>query len=195
MIEYIKLVNTGTTYTLNYVGDKGEKLIPEVPISVFANIQALVAYVEQAKTLEEEQIENLQNELESKELLTEKLKSYLLETELDDEAMLDLIEIYPVWSGEGVSYEVGAVVRYEGRLFKVIQAHVSQADWFPSTATASLFREILPAGVIPEWVQPTGAHDAYNIGDRVVFNGAVYESLIDGNVWSPEIRPEDWKLI
>jgi hypothetical protein len=30
-----------------------------------------------------------------------------------------------------------------------------------------------------------GAHDAYKIGDRVRFEGKVYESTIDANVWSP----------
>lgn len=46
---------------------------------------------------------------------------------------------------------------------------------------------------IPEWVQPTGAHDAYNKGDRVRYAGKVYESLIDGNVWSPDVYPAGWK--
>lgn len=38
-----------------------------------------------------------------------------------------------------------------------------------------------------EWVQPLGAHDAYKKGDTVLFNGKLYESLIDGNVWAPNI--------
>ena len=46
-----------------------------------------------------------------------------------------------------------------------------------------------------EWVQPTGAHDAYNAGDRVLYNGSVYESTIDGNVWSPLVYPDGWELI
>lgn len=50
----------------------------------------------------------------------------------------------------------------------------------------------------PVWVQPTGAHDAYNIGDRVHFptiNDAVYESKINANVWSPIVYPQGWLLI
>lgn len=46
-----------------------------------------------------------------------------------------------------------------------------------------------------EWKQPTGAHDAYKKGDRVLFNGSVYESLIDGNAYSPTAYPAGWKLI
>lgn len=45
----------------------------------------------------------------------------------------------------------------------------------------------------PEWVQPTGAHDAYSTGDKVTFNGKHYTSLIDGNVWSPDTYPSGWE--
>ena len=52
--------------------------------------------------------------------------------------------------------------------------------------------------VIPVWVQPTGAHDAYQIGDKVHYpgeNDPVYESLINGNVWSPDAYPAGWKTV
>lgn len=75
-----------------------------------------------------------------------------------------------------------------------MQAHTSQTDWTPDIVPA-LFTRKTPAGVIPDWVQPTGAHDAYNIGDRVTFNGQVYESLINANVWSPTDYPQGWQLI
>lgn len=51
---------------------------------------------------------------------------------------------------------------------------------------------------IPVWVQPTGAHDAYQIGDKVHYPGTndpVYESLINGNVWSPDTYPAGWKQV
>lgn len=50
-------------------------------------------------------------------------------------------------------------------------------------------------GETAEFVQPTGAHDAYNLGDRVRYNGRVYESAIDGNVWSPDVYPAGWTEI
>lgn len=46
-----------------------------------------------------------------------------------------------------------------------------------------------------EWKQPTGAHDAYNQGDRVIYNGVVYESKINGNVWNPEQYPDFWEVV
>ena len=51
------------------------------------------------------------------------------------------------------------------------------------------------AETYPEWVQPLGAHDAYKIGDRVTFNGKVYESVIAANVWSPAVYPAGWKEV
>lgn len=47
----------------------------------------------------------------------------------------------------------------------------------------------------PEWKQPEGGHDAYKVGDRVTYNGKVYESTINGNVWAPEAYPQGWKVV
>lgn len=47
----------------------------------------------------------------------------------------------------------------------------------------------------PAWVQPTGAHDCYNIGDKVTYNGKHYTSTIDGNVWSPDAYPAGWEAV
>ena len=55
--------------------------------------------------------------------------------------------------------------------------------------------ETPPSETIPDFVQPTGAHDAYNKGDKVKFEGKVYESLIDANTYSPSAYPAGWKEI
>ena len=46
-----------------------------------------------------------------------------------------------------------------------------------------------------EFKQPTGAHDAYMNGDMVVYNGKIYKSIIDNNVWSPDTYPNGWEVI
>ena len=51
------------------------------------------------------------------------------------------------------------------------------------------------AETIDEWKEPSGAHDAYNQGDRVIYNGVVYESKINGNVWNPEQYPDFWEVV
>lgn len=115
---------------------------------------------------------------------------------LEDTDALDAVELFPLWA-VGVSYSVGERVQYDGKLYKVVQAHTSQADWTPPTVPA-LFTEVAKPGEIPVWRQPTGAQDAYNKGDKVHYPTAddpVYESKIDANVWSPEAYPDGWKLI
>lgn len=47
----------------------------------------------------------------------------------------------------------------------------------------------------PEYKQPSGAHDAYNTGDKVTFKGKKYECIKDNCVWDPEIYPDGWKLV
>ena len=64
--------------------------------------------------------------------------------------------------------------------------------WEPGV---SGWREVVEEGETPEWVQPTGAHDAYQTGDHVMFEGAEYVSLIDGNTWSPTAYPQGWEKI
>lgn len=52
-----------------------------------------------------------------------------------------------------------------------------------------------PTEEYPEYVQPTGAHDAYKIGDKITYKGKKYECLIDGCVWTPDDYPQGWKEI
>lgn len=44
-----------------------------------------------------------------------------------------------------------------------------------------------PSEEYPEWVQPTGAHDAYEQGAKVSHNGKKWTSDIGGNVWEPGV--------
>lgn len=77
-------------------------------------------------------------------------------------------------------------ISHNGKLYEVIQGHTTQSDWTPDIVPA-LFKEIpKPAGGgYPEWVQPTGAHDAYALGARVTHNGKNWESTIPANTTEP----------
>lgn len=120
-------------------------------------------------------------------------KDLIRQDVLTEEQILKLVDVYSYYE-VGKSYAVGDIFKHEGNLFEVIQAHTSQADWLPLT-TKALYKCKTPSLVIPEWIQPTGGHDAYNVGDRVIFNGLMYEGLINNNVWSPVAYPQGWKLI
>ncbi|MGB4589494.1 MAG: carbohydrate-binding protein [Clostridiaceae bacterium] len=106
---------------------------------------------------------------------------------------LGLIDIYPSWITLE-NYVLGEELQYKGILYSIIQTHTSQADWTPDI-TPALFKVIQPEGVNPDWVQPTGAHDAYDLGEKIVFFGKTYESLISSNTYSPTAYPAGWKLI
>lgn len=115
---------------------------------------------------------------------------------LPDADAIEAAELFPAWA-VGVAYSVGERVQYDGKLYKVVQAHTSQADWTPPLVPA-LFTEVAKPGEIPVWKQPTGAQDAYNKGDKVWYpdvNTTVYESVIDSNVWSPNDYPQGWKVV
>ena len=113
--------------------------------------------------------------------------------ELSEEELLDMIDLYDNYQVDKL-YKVDDIFKYEGKLYKVIQEHTSQESWIPSELPA-LYLSMMPENVIPEWVQPTGVHDAYNVGDKVIYEGVVYESLIDGNTHSPAANPTSWKEV
>lgn len=52
-----------------------------------------------------------------------------------------------------------------------------------------------PVEEYPEYVKPTGAHDAYKIGDKITYNGKRYECTFDGCVWNPDEYPAGWKEV
>ncbi len=114
----------------------------------------------------------------------------------DDEAM-EVADLYPAWNPMK-NYVVDEMFKYgvnadgETQLYKVIQAHTSQPDWLPD-ATPSLYKAV---GFTDEgvsiWTQPLGSTDAYMTGDVVSYNGQIWVSTIDNNVWQPGVY--GWEL-
>lgn len=138
------------------------------------------------------------NRLQAAEQLRRALQ--LFSASLTDKQAMEVAAIYDPWE-VGKSYAVGDIVAYgengvgDPQLYKVVQTHTSQVDWTPDTAV-SLFTAIgLDDGGYPVWSQPTGSHDAYSTGDIVNYNGTLYQSLIDGNVYSPDTYPAGWEEV
>lgn len=98
-------------------------------------------------------------------------------------------------------YQIGDKVTYQG---KTLECTAANCVWAPgvygwkevgeSSGGGSEEPEP-PTEEYPDWVQPTGQHDAYRIGDKVTFKGEHYESIIDYNTWSPEAYPAGWKEV
>ena len=119
---------------------------------------------------------------------------------LTDEQALICVRLYKPYE-VGEAYVAGEFFVYgvnnvgDPQLYKVVQDHTSQEEWMPNL-TPALYTAIgLDDDGYPVWSRPTGAHDAYNIGDIVNYNGVLYESTIDGNVYSPEEYPAGWKEV
>ena len=106
---------------------------------------------------------------------------------LTDEQAAAVAAIFPLWSGNGVSYAAGDRVQYETLLYKCLQSHTSQTDWTPTSAVSLWARIDDPAVEWPEWRQPAGAHDAYAMGEKVSHNGKHWVSNVDANVWEPGV--------
>lgn len=116
-----------------------------------------------------------------------------------DEQAMEISSVLPAWQ-IGKAYAVGNRFIYgengvgDPAIYKVVQAHTASAEWTPD-ATPSLYATVgvTPAGY-DEWSQPTGAHDAYNTGDIVDYNGTLYISTVDGNIYAPGIVPGQWEV-
>ena len=118
---------------------------------------------------------------------------------LTDEQALVCVLLYRPWE-VGKAYSVDEFLTYgtnsvgDPQLYKVAQAHTARAGWTPDTVPALYTPIGLDEEGYPLWSQPTGAHDAYNKGDIVNYNGVLYESLVDGNVYAPDLYPAGWAV-
>ena len=120
-----------------------------------------------------------------------------LDTDTNLEAILEVPSVFPAYE-IGKAYKTKEVFSYgvnnvgDPQLYQVLQDHTSAEEWTPDTAT-SLYKAIgMTSEGYPEWVQPLGASDAYNTGDIVSYNGKLYKSTIDANVWAPDVYPAGW---
>lgn len=177
----------------NYIAQQGlqqEEVIVDLDLSGNSITYAVDRYYETITKAKDEVISQTRTELIYNEAITQE----------DVDAVKPLYPQYEVgmkvYGIETAEHPI-TIFTYADKLWKVIQDHTTQSDWLPDKVP-SLYKEIAPPGVIPIWIQPTGAHDAYNIGDKVHFptiTDSVYESLIDANVWPPTAYPAGWKKL
>lgn len=122
----------------------------------------------------------------------------IVTSSLPDEQALEISTVYP-------KFEIGKAYKSGDRfvdginnvgdpqLYKVVQDHTAQADWLPSN-TPSLYKKIgVTEEGYDEWAAPTGAHDTYNKGDIVSYQGTLYISTVDGNAYAPGVVAGQWE--
>lgn len=115
---------------------------------------------------------------------------------IDDADAVKVPALYDEWSGKGVKYygpddpegHPQTRLRFQGLLVKCLQTHTSQPDWAPNAAP-SLWALVLPGQdgsgvVVGIWIQP-GADNGYDEGDKELYNGHIWESTQNDNIWKP----------
>lgn len=121
---------------------------------------------------------------------------------LSDTLALTFPEIYDEWNPDSVSYigkdsatedKPASIVRRNDSLYRCLQSHTSQAAWTPEDAPSLWVKIDDPAIEWPEWKQPTGAHDAYDLNAKVSHNGKKWISQIDANTVEPGTDDRYWK--
>ena len=109
-----------------------------------------------------------------------------------DKTLINNKAVFEFWRA-GINAEKDKIYRYSENIYKCIQPHTTQEDWTPDKVPALFVKISLEE--FPQWVQPTGAHDAYNKGDKVSDEGKHWISEIDGNVWKPGTVAGAWSKI
>lgn len=107
---------------------------------------------------------------------------------LNDDTALEVVEMFPQWVAR--AYEIGERVRYQGILYKCVQAHPQNETNTPDAAV-SLWARVINEG-IPEWVQPDSTNP-YMTGDKVTHNGKTWISTMDYNVFEPGVY--GWEVV
>ena len=114
---------------------------------------------------------------------------------LSDEQAVTVESLYPLWEA-GAAYDKGALLRHEGRLYRVEQAHTAQAHQPPSgEGMLAVYRPLQEPGEVLPWVYG----EAVSIVDRRIdpSDGLVYEVYAEAgaNLWEPHEVPAIWRLV
>lgn len=120
--------------------------------------------------------------------LSQRIKTLYAMGELTDDEMKQLLEQAQTNAKPDDSYapladRVKAIDEWE----TTVEERLSKLETGSSTKPEG------PADEWPEYKQPTGAHDAYHVGDKITYNGKHYTCLMDGCVWTPDAYPQGWR--
>lgn len=125
--------------------------------------------------------------------LTQRIKTLYALGELSKEEMEQLIEQAQTNAKPDDSYppltdRVKAIEEW----MTTIEQRLSKPE---SGSSTDLGEPEEPADEWPEYKQPTGAHDAYHVGDKITYKGKHYTCTYNGCVWTPDEYPQGWQLV
>lgn len=107
--------------------------------------------------------------------------------ELDDITISEHPSVFVEWN-ENWTGKMGTIVSEGGNLYRSIHDVTNTAQNTRPSQTPSMWTRVAdPGEEFPEWIQPIGAHDAYDLGDKVSHDGKHWESTANNNVWMPGV--------
>ena len=112
--------------------------------------------------------------------------------QIDDVTISENATQFPKWD-EHFTGKAGTIVRDEGKLYKNIHDIGPGQNTKPSGTPSQWTRIGDPGEEWPEWIQPIGAHDAYNIDSKVSHKGKHWISTAPANIWEPGVY--GWKEV
>ena len=113
-----------------------------------------------------------------------------------DDVLADTALLLPWAPGK---YAVGDVRTHAGQPWRCCQAHDSTGNdaWAPGAVPAlwAPYHATSARWALP-WVAPTGAHDAYQTGEYMLWaDGQCYRCKADATVWGPDAVPSNWEVV
>ena len=119
--------------------------------------------------------------------LIDRINFYHIKGDLSDEDRTELIEMARERAGETITVNTKTEILQ-------IWARIAEIE----TRVTALENEggdtpVDPDEEWPEYVQPTGAHDAYQIGAKITYNNKHYICIMSNCIWSPDVYPQGWQ--
>jgi len=107
--------------------------------------------------------------------------------DLDESVITEHPKLFIEWD-ENWTGKAGTIVTDNGNLYRSIHDVLTPAQNTKPSETPSMWTQIgNPQEEYPEWYQPTGAHDAYSMGDKVSHSDKHWKSIVNNNVWEPGV--------
>lgn len=108
---------------------------------------------------------------------------------LDDvapESVNRMTNVIDDWTGDAHEYKAGDYATYDEKVWRCLMDHTSQVSWAPDLAPSLWAKVLTDAETVLPWEQPSSTNP-YMKGDRVLWDGKVWESEVDNNVWMPGV--------
>ena len=119
--------------------------------------------------------------------LIDRINFYHIKGDLSDEDRIELIEMARERAGETITVDTKTEILQVWARIAEIEARVTALENEGGDTPVD------PDEEWPEFVQPTGAHDAYQIGANITYNNKHYICIMSNCIWSPDVYPQGWQ--